>query len=348
MKSKLWLAIVSLLFIFCSYQPDFPKLKYNGLSLVASRDSLKIEHILPLKNVNANTIALMPFAFLEDLKSPELHFNNKRQWWGERVGGVQQSIQLLQRNGLKVMIKPQIWIWHDEFTGDLNMTSDKDWQTFENSYLEYILLYAELAEQRQISLFCIGTELYNFTERRPEFWQKMIAEVRNVYSGKITYAENWDKVDQFQFWDQLDFIGVDAYFPVSEEENPTEAELSKGWESHKKMLQNLSSATKKQVLFTEYGYRNVDFATKEPWLASSRRRGDELPEYLNEELQAKALQVIYEEFWPEKWFAGGFLWKWHHDHERAGGKQNDQFTPQNKMAEKILKSNYSKYSEKLE
>ena len=102
------------------------------------------------------------------------------------------------------------------------------------------------------------------------------------------------------------------------------------------------------MLFTEYGYRNVDFAKKEPWLASSRRRGDELPEYLNEELQAKALQVIYDEFWPEKWFAGGFLWKWHHDHERAGGKQNDQFTPQNKMAEKILKSNYSKYSEKLE
>ncbi|SFB87040.1 hypothetical protein SAMN04487907_101980 [Zunongwangia mangrovi] len=342
MKFNFWLIIAVTLFHY-SCQPDFPKLKYNGSSLVASRDSLKIEHILPLKNVNANTVALMPFAFLQDLNSPELHFNHERQWWGERVDGVQQNIQVLQENGIKIMLKPQIWIWHGEFTGDLNMTSEEHWQTFENSYLEYILLYAELAEKEQISLFCIGTELYNFTEKRPEFWQKMIAEVRKVYSGKITYAENWDKVDQFELWDELDFIGVDAYFPVSESKDPTEAELIAGWKSHKKMLQQLSSTYKKQILFTEYGYRNVDFATKEPWQASTRRRGDQLPENLNEELQAKALQVIYDEFWQENWFAGGFLWKWHHDHERAGGKQNDRFTPQNKLAEKTVKVNYGKY-----
>ena len=316
------------------------------MSLVASRDSLKTEYILPLKNVHANTVALMPFAFLQDLKSPELHFNHERQWWGERVAGVQQSIQLLQENEIEIMLKPQIWIWHGEFTGDLNMTSEEDWKTFENSYLDYILLYAELAEKEHVSIFCIGTELYNFTEKRPEFWQKMIAEVRNVYSGKITYAENWDKVDQFQLWEQLDFIGVDAYFPVSEEENPTKAALIEGWKAHKTMLKDLSSAYKKQVLFTEYGYRNINFATKEPWQASTRRRGDKVLENLNEGLQAKALQVIYDEFWPENWFAGGFLWKWHNDHQRAGGKQNDRFTPQNKMAEKVVKSNYSKYTEK--
>ncbi len=109
------------------------------------------------------------------------------------------------------------------------------------------------------------------------------------------------------------------------------------------MLQQLSSANKKQVLFTEYGYRNIDFTTKEPWQASTRRRGDKVPENLNEELQAKALQVMYDEFWQENWFAGGFLWKWHHDHERAGGKQNDRFTPQNKLAEETVKLNYGKY-----
>ncbi|WBL22846.1 glycoside hydrolase family 113 [Zunongwangia sp. HRR-M8] len=334
-------------FFFCmvclSCQPNYPEQKYNGLSLVASRDSLKTAHILPLKNVNANTVALMPFAFLQDLKNPELHFNDDRQWWGERVEGLQQNIRVLQENEIKIMLKPQIWIWHGEFTGDLNMSSEENWIKFENRYLEYILLYAELAEKEQIELFCIGTELYNFTEKRPEFWQKMIAEVRKVYSGKITYAENWDKVDQFELWDQLDFIGVDAYFPVSEEENPTKAELIDGWKSHKKMLQKLSSEYKKQVIFTEYGYRNVDFAAKEPWKASTVRRNDEVPKNLNEELQAKALQVIYDEFWTENWFAGGFLWKWHHDHDRAGGKQNDRFTPQNKLAENIVKMNYKKF-----
>ena len=59
--------------------------------------------------------------------------------------------------------------------------------------------------------------------------------------------------------------------------------------------------------------------------------------------QSNALQVIFDEFWKEDWFAGGFLWKWFLDHENSGGKNNNRFTIQNKPAEEIVKLNYAQY-----
>ncbi len=56
--------------------------------------------------------------------------------------------------------------------------------------------------------------------------------------------------------------------------------------------------------------------------------------------QSVALEVLYDEFWQEDWFAGGFLWKWFHNHELAGGENNDRFTPQNKPAESLVRDFY--------
>ena len=64
---------------------------------------------------------------------------------------------------------------------------------------------------------------------------------------------------------------------------------------------------------------------------------------VNLEAQSNTMQVLFEEFWNEDWFAGGFLWKWFHDNNGAGGEADNQFTPQNKPAEGIIKSQYSKY-----
>ena len=170
---------------------------------------------------------------------------------------------------------------------------------------------------------------------RPDFWNQLIKDVKSVYKGKLTYAENWDTFASVHFWTELDFIGIDAYFPLSEEKHPTKEDLITGWKLHKTNVELLSKQTKKRVLFTEYGYRSVDFTAKEPW-DSSRENN-----IVNLEAQFVALEVLYDEFWQEDWFAGGFLWKWFHDHENVGGKNNFMFTPQNKPAENIVREQYS-------
>nr|MDS1298427.1 glycoside hydrolase TIM-barrel-like domain-containing protein [Aequorivita sp. S2608] len=310
--------------------------KINGISFVASRDSLQQEAITHIHTINASYAAIMPFGFIQGLDHPKLVYNQDRQWFGETKIGVKQYTNLLHKKGFKVMMKPQIWVWRGEFTGLLKMASEADWLQLENSYRNFILDYAKLAENEGVELFCIGTELEKFIEHRPEYWFQLISEIRAVYSGKLTYAANWDEYKRVPFWGLLDYIGVDAYFPISENKTPSLQEIEEAWLPLKSELKTFSKKENKKILFTEYGYRSLDFSGKEPW--RSHRKADSI----NLEAQANLLKGLYESIWNEDWFAGGFLWKWFIAHNQVGGSQNNQFTPQNKPAEQVIQKYYGK------
>jgi len=155
--------------------------KINGVSFVASRDTLVQNHINPILSLNSNYAAIMPFGFIKNLEHPEIIYNINRQWFGETNSGAKQYINKFQENNIKIMLKPQIWIWRGEFTGNLKMNSEEDWMLLEDSYRVFILGFAKLANDSNVSLFCIGTELEQFIVHRPEFWFQLISEVKNIY-----------------------------------------------------------------------------------------------------------------------------------------------------------------------
>lgn len=68
------------------------------------------------------------------------------------------------------MLKPQIWVWRGIFTGSITMDNEAQWEQLERSYEDFILTYAKLAQETQVALFCIGTELEQFVANRPMFW----------------------------------------------------------------------------------------------------------------------------------------------------------------------------------
>lgn len=309
--------------------------KVNGVSFVSSREEVAQHHIDPVLDVQANYAAIMPFGFIRDLDAPELVFNTDRQWFGERREGAKQYIEKLHQNGVKVMVKPQIWIWDGKFTGNMKMASEEEWQKLEASYEDFILLYARMAEETQTDIYCIGTELKTFVAQRPAFWNQLIEKVRNVYSGKITYAANWDEYDKTPFWSQLDYVGVNAYFPLCEKQNPTIETLTEGWQPWKAKMREIAQQENRPILFTEFGYRSMDFTGKKPWLV------DRNQERVNLKAQADATQVIFDQFWNEDWFAGGFVWKWFMQHDEVGGVEDNRFTPQNKPAESVIRRQYA-------
>lgn len=311
--------------------------KINGISFVASRDKVTQAHINPVLNVKANYAAVMPFGFIRNLTASNVVFNTDRQWFGETRSGAKQYSELLHKNGIKVMIKPQIWVWKGEFTGDIQMETEESWQELEKTYEDFILTYAELAQEVNAEIYCIGTELEEFVKNRPEFWIKLIAKVKTVYTGKLTYAANWDEYTRTSFWAELDYIGVDAYFPISDAKNPTKTQMSEGWQKWKIQLKNISKKEGKPILFTEFGYRSMDYTGKKPWLVD---RGEM---EVNLTAQADATQVVFDEFWKEGWFAGGFIWKWFIHYEKSGGIDDNRFTPQNKPAEDVIRNNYGDY-----
>ena len=327
--------ILFLILILIQYSCNSQSKKINGVSFVASRDTIKDIHVNPVIKAQSNYVALMPFGFIRKLSSPSIRHNTNRQWFGETKAGLLQYAQKFDQVGIKVMVKPQIWVWNGEYTGFIEMTSNKDWEVLEKSYTEFILTYAEAAQKMEADIFCIGTELEKFVANRPNYWKNLIRKIRKIYKGKLTYAANWDEYKRVSFWKDLDFIGIDAYFPVSDKQTPTVKDFELGWQAHKQEITTIQKQNNKPVLFTEFGYRSVDFAGKKPW-ESNRVEGK-----VNLEAQVNGLQAIYNQFWKEDWFAGGFIWKWFHVHDRVGGKNNNRFTPQNKPAEKLITKLYA-------
>lgn len=316
----------------CRGQED----KINGVSFVASRDVIDESHVNPVVKLNANFAAVMPFGFIKNLDHPDINHNTDRQWFGETKLGAKQYIEELRKKNIKVMIKPQIWVWRGEFTGLIKMSSEENWKTLEASYSNFILEYAKLAKEVNAEIFCIGTELELFVKHRPEYWTDLITEIKTIYSGKLTYAANWDEFKRTPFWGQLDYIGIDAYFPVSDSKTPTLEECLEGWKTHKPIVTKISETYNKPILFTEYGYRSVDFSGREPW------QSDRNMTAVNLEAQVNTTKALFETFWKESWFAGGFIWKWFHKHDEVGGENNSRFTPQNKPAEEVVRMYYKK------
>ncbi|WP_245949210.1 glycoside hydrolase family 113 [Lutibacter citreus] len=312
-----------------------PTIKYNGLSLTSTKNPLEKNHVEHITTVNSNAITLMPFAFLQSLNSPNVRFNEDWQWFGETSKGIEQYIDQLKKHHLKIMLKPQLWVKRGDYTGLIIMNSEEDWITLETSYKAYILEFARIAEKHNIEILCIGTELEKFVSDRTEFWSQLISEIKKIYNGKLTYAANWDEYNKIPIWEHLDYIGIDAYFPLNNVKTPNKTDLKTAWQPHKNEIIKVNSLYNKPILFTEFGYRSIDYTTHKPW-DSSHIEG-----MFNSEAQAIALVAIYNEFWVETWFAGGFLWKWHPNHSNSGGNENNRFTLQNKPAEELLKQLYA-------
>lgn len=320
--------LIFLLFTFCASQEN----KINGISFVASNTLTSQKEVLPVLETHANWVTLMPFAFMKSLQDTTIHFNSQRQWIGERKEGIEHASSVFHNNQMKIMLKPQIWI-HKGFTGHIEMKTEKEWEVFEENYAQFLLFYADIAEEQHIELLCIGTELNSFVTQRPQFWNQLIQRIRKIYKGQLTYAENWDTYQNVPFFNTLDYIGIDAYFPLANEQTPSIELLEKEWNRHKNNMESFAEKLNKKVLFTEYGYQSTDYTTHEPWNFSKEKK-------VNLVAQTNALTALYNQFWKEDWFAGGFLWKWFDANEQVGSENDSDYTVQNKPSLEVVKQFY--------
>ena len=68
------------------------------------------------------------------------------------------------------------------------------------------------------------------------------------------------------FWEKLDFVGIDAYFPLTEKNDPTTEELIAGWQRHAEEIEQWLKQKQldKPVVFTEIGYCSADGTNTQP------------------------------------------------------------------------------------
>jgi len=307
--------------------------KINGISLEGTSKPMNTSLYDEFKTINSNWVSLMPYAYMQGENQKISYKGLDWQWWGEGAEGVKTCAIQAHKSNIRVMIKPHLWIRRGEFTGTYNLDSESQWAEFERDYKSYILDYAILAESIGVEMFCIGTEMENFVLERTEFWNGLIDEIRTIYKGKLTYAANWNEYTKVPFWNKLDYIGIDAYFPIVSEVNPTAEKLQEGWKKWLLEIETIHQKNNIPILFTEYGYRSIEGTAIEPW--SSERGGK-----VNMNEQTKAYEALYQACWNKKWMAGGFLWKWHAPQHNPEKKES-RFTPQFKPALEVIKNYHS-------
>jgi len=275
---------------------------------------------------------------------------------------VKTAITKAHAAGLKVMLKPQIDVPNGGYRGNIgfgttasNANAETQWAAWFNSYKTNVIgRYGPIAQMNNVEAFIIGTELVDTntdpscdssdatfaagggSAQRGANWQAIVTYLRTLYTHKdktgheltkITYAANWGTYDcaevkSVNWWSSLDYIGVDAYYPlidapggtVDPSISPTVADLIAGWTdvnapvnvnngiAPTTSLGQISAANgNKKVLLTEVGYQSQHGTTQQPYGIYP-----DTSAYFTE--QANAFEATFQALAGQPWLAGMFWW----------------------------------------
>ncbi|MFH1784647.1 MAG: hypothetical protein ABH868_07165 [bacterium] len=291
-----------------------------------------------LVTTNAKWVGLHTTWYQEHYTSTEIYRGGKSPTDESLIHAIEKIHEL----GLNVMLKPHLDLINSEggeWRGSIEFETEEEWQAWFESYTNFAVHYAKLAQENNVELYCIGTELSATTIVKPDMWRGVIKAVREVYKGPLTYASNWDgEYLDISFWSDLDYAGIDPYFPLSEAMQPSLEEIKEGWKSWFAQIEQWQKKMNQPVIFTEIGYASSTGAAKEPW--------EHMPgKYADTKLQEACYEALYQTFWDEPWFAGLYWWMWGGS-VKIGGENHRGFSPQNKPAEETIRTWYGKKTNK--
>lgn len=170
-----------------------------------------------------------------------------------------------QRRGFTVMLRPLLDIVVPQdgthWRGSIQPPDPARWK---GSYAALITKYAQLAESSGIDIVDIGSELDSM-EVDGGYWSQLIASVRAGFHGQVTYSANWAK-GYPAFGRALDFISVDAYFPLSVATTGSAADLVTAWQPWIARLTRMRRAFARPLVLSELGTTSLVGSYQQPWL----------------------------------------------------------------------------------
>ena len=312
--------------------PDAPAFDVRSVTLDA-RHPPEPGLLSRLRNLGVTHITLVSFGWQRAADDPQVRVDTSDGWYSESHRGIRALARRADSLGMGVILKPHLWIGgYDEQQNrsDIGFNSPEKWRRWEDSYRRFLMIYARLAAEVDADVLVLGTELSRPATTRPQFFRALADTVRTVYDGPLTYAANWhDEYEEIAFWDALDYVGVQAYFPLVDTPNPSLDTLQARWRAHRAELAAIHRRTETPVLFTEIGYRSARTAARAPWRWPEEESGVRP----DSALQARCYRAFFSTIRTAPWFAGALIWKWHPRDDR---QDPTAFTPQGKPAERVL------------
>jgi len=315
-----------------------------------------VDSMKKLADTGANWVCI---SFAGEMDEP----NNPQIFWADSDpcmvtdDEVRRAISLARQNNLKIILKPVVnvrdgtwrsWIKFETAEGEIDTQAwDKWWVNFR----QFLLHYARIAEETGCEMYCLGCEMGS-TEPFEDRWRSLIAEIRKVYSGAITYDTNHGEEANIKWWDAVDIIGISAYYPIGTNDAglalrkglsnvpPSDTTLEALKRRLKPVKQTLRRASKRfdrPVFFIELGMCSARGCSAAPWTHPN-------PDLIYDgEEQSRFYQAIIETFWDEPWFIGFAWWDWPANlYSLEEAKSDTGFCIYGKPAEQLVRQWYAK------
>lgn len=293
--------------------------------------------IAEARRMGATWVALTPFGRVWDLKGGgvDLMFEEEPE---KNARDVLLAIRHAHEEGLRVMLVPHLWVETGDWRAQIDPPDDAGWARWAASYRRFLLHWADIAEEGGAEILSVGVELRSWvTSPRAASFIPIIADVRAHYGGLLTYSGNWDDVQHTVILGELDLIGINAFYPLTQKEAATAADLRLGALSVAGDLEVLATAWNKPVLLTEMGYTTRPDPALRPW---------EWPDAMedvvvDEHAQAIAYRALLTPLFDQPWCAGFFVWRTYADPEDVSQEAEWGFSPRGKLAELMLRDAFS-------
>ena len=330
------------------------------------------DSLAALTGTNANSAALA-FEYGIDVQHSAVYADAA---YTDSLTTLAATIAEAKGHGLSVMVRPLIDFLDPAKIGSYHVG---DWRSYYNptnaaaffaSYKTMIVAVAQVAQANGATMLCLGTELDQLTgPNYLSYWTDIIASVRQVFSGKLTYAANWNTnvspwqgqhgltagtgnlATQVSFWSQLDYLGIDCYAPISDAANPSLADLMAGWtqvptdtaakavtgnQSLISYFQSVATQTGMPLFFTEIGYESASDAARQPWGSSNN--------VYDPTLQAN-LYTAFFNAWQQSGnnsLTGVYFWNWDPNTAEVGPGNGANFSPQGEPAQTVVTDNFGR------
>jgi hypothetical protein len=249
------------------------------------------------------------------------------------------AVAQAHERGLKVFIVPHVYPWDWCWRGHLRpgggeAGTDEGWDAWFESYRNYLMELARLAADEGADMLSIGVEFKSASSRFGYRFETLAGEIREIYPGRLTYCANWNESEEVPFWDALDYIGINAFYPMSEsgKEDPDEILAAAG--RIEASLADLAEVHRKPVIFTEVGFKALAGSLKEPWIWPENVENP----VVDDELQALLYDITFYTLWGEPWFGGLFVWRYMADPSDYSQEAPYGYPPRLKPAERVIET----------
>merc|ERR1712228_702440 len=226
--------------------------------------------------------------------------------------------------------------WRGNIGNDMQ---SKQWEDWFNSYEIFITFYAEMAQNLSVELLSVSCELITASKQEMYWRNQIIPSIKNVYKGLLTSSAFYSdpgsngEVTDKQWWDLMDYIGVDEYYELkswsfNSSFPPNISNAIIAWQPIVEQLENLHNKWNKDVIFTEIGF-----------CSGKNGCNDEESDNKSQTQMATLYNATYIVWEPLSWFKGMFWWNWLSDNA-YGGVDTGCMTPSYKPSEDVIRKYY--------